>query len=1223
MFKAILIPLYLLAVTPSVTHLPTPPLETTSFYHFQVSSDSISPGSKDDVLVDITITYILRKPCSILIRVMQNEKPITTIDEKPNQAPDSYAIVWDGRDSLGNYVKDGSYELEFCINGDEVESFPIEVSSLIAKINVPKEGVLTRGQVPIFGIACGRNFKKYVVEYAKQDIEDKWVTTKESTIPKADWTQMEDLAIGDETIYGNLATWDTGLTNYYYYDTEVDLSGPYIIRLTVFDEAGNRAFDEVKVDVGKVISFIYGGKVESLDNKVSLRFPEHAIKTPFILFNIQQAGSDCLDNLGGKEGYRLISQIYEIEPEGVSFARPVLLTMHYDSGKIQDKTRLGIYAYEPDLRIWRYLPTEHNKKDKALVAKITSTQNLYAYYAIFERVKEISAPILYDLPLDTQFNIIDVHGEAEMDQRVKIYVNDEKKREVQCDAKTGIFKFSKVLLKNGKNRITARAMDEFGNFSPYSNTVTSSLVLKNPKKVYSIRLKDSEFKEDLRSEEVNIGDSLFIELLGEDADKNSIDATPVLIKNTSIDTSGIEILLLETGFNTGLYRAVVTLSDKIDPAERTLAVQDAGEEIIIRSLADSSKRVIITTKRDEPSILPETLILPTSLVLCQNTFEEGFDEWRTLDGEEGAFLSRDNEVTPDRSFSLKLTNKKYGGSFGAVVRDAPFNVAEYPIISFDYAIPENVKINFLVKTGGRWYDIRFTDDDKIYQRINMVKIGKVENVICDNKWHFAEFNLYEMLRKYTGKRLIERIIMADYDVTGFMKLGYGRNPRGAAFYIDNFVTSKRPLNKSSLRISSVPWEIGINDGSSKEFSNKPISLYQIGDDVSNFPRFMSKKNKKLEIIFNMSEKDLSKDCILGLNFLKSLKEENLKVQVNGSPISYFHMDSARTSLKVLIEQGLLKNGNNTVTIQYHKAKKTLEWDNLSFMEMSTTNWEIGIYDNSNDEFLYEAEVGDDYYVGDAIEDFERAITKSDARTNMHFYLSQEDSQGEYNFFLKAKDWDVRNYDYINFDILLNENKITSVQCPYKDGTTFNIKLDKGLKEGWNVLSLKWKGGGDWVSWDYLRFEPLAISIRKASSSWAIGYNDNSFSEFSHEIDIGDDYFIGSDFKNFERAISIQDPITNIKFYLEKDMLNRDYEFFIKPFDIQPIDIQPKISGVFFEVRVNIQEKGTYNMTPAKEPLRILISKDSLREGENTISLQWLAGCDWVAWDYLKFGPVKK
>lgn len=180
--------------------------------------------------------------------------------------------------------------------------------------------------------------------------------------------------------------------------------------------------------------------------------------------------------------------------------------------------------------------------------------------------------------------------------------------------------------------------------------------------------------------------------------------------------------------------------------------------------------------------------------LFLNTFKNGFDEWSNRDGEVGATLCLDNIATPDGTYCLKLTNKKRGGNFASNIRQTPFDAKKYPIIRFDYKIPTDVKINFLVKVSGRWYDVQFTDDPKEYRykRVNMAGIGKIQGVNADNNWHTAEFNLYEMLRTKTRNHIVEEMIMADWDITGYMKLEFGNNNQGATYYIDNFGIWKDP-----------------------------------------------------------------------------------------------------------------------------------------------------------------------------------------------------------------------------------------------------------------------------------------------------------------------------------------------------------------------------------------------------------------------------------------------
>jgi len=174
--------------------------------------------------------------------------------------------------------------------------------------------------------------------------------------------------------------------------------------------------------------------------------------------------------------------------------------------------------------------------------------------------------------------------------------------------------------------------------------------------------------------------------------------------------------------------------------------------------------------------------------LFRNTFEDGMDEWSNRDGEVGAEVSLDNIATFDGSYCLKLTNKSNGGNLASNVRRTPFDVREYPLVQFDYKISPDVKINFFVKVNGRWYEIGFTDDYNEYKhkRVNISNIGKIEGVIRDSNWHTARFNLHEMLRTKTKNYIVEEIVMADWDLGGYMKLEFGANNKGATYFIDNF-----------------------------------------------------------------------------------------------------------------------------------------------------------------------------------------------------------------------------------------------------------------------------------------------------------------------------------------------------------------------------------------------------------------------------------------------------
>jgi len=177
----------------------------------------------------------------------------------------------------------------------------------------------------------------------------------------------------------------------------------------------------------------------------------------------------------------------------------------------------------------------------------------------------------------------------------------------------------------------------------------------------------------------------------------------------------------------------------------------------------------------------------SSGVLVHCCFEKDLGTFRPRDRFVGAGLLRDNKVTPDGSYCLKLINENFGGNFSCTVMERPFDLREYPLMAFDYRIGPNVKIDFLLKVNGRWYNLQLTDEPiDYYQRdVNIGNLGAIEGIMRDNKWHSAVVDLRQILRRKTRRTKVEEIVLADWDIGGYMKLEFGKNPRGAALWLDN------------------------------------------------------------------------------------------------------------------------------------------------------------------------------------------------------------------------------------------------------------------------------------------------------------------------------------------------------------------------------------------------------------------------------------------------------
>lgn len=365
-----------------------------------------------------------------------------------------------------------------------------------------------------------------------------------------------------------------------------------------------------------------------------------------------------------------------------------------------------------------------------------------------------------------------------------------------------------------------------------------------------------------------------------------------------------------------------------------------------------------------------------------NTFENGLDEWSNRDREVGATLTLDNTATPDGTYCLKLANKKRGGNFASNICQTPFDVRKYPSVRFDYKIPSDVKINFLVKVSGTWYDIQFTDDPKEYkyQRVNMAGIGKIGGAIADNNWHRAEFNLYEMLRTGTRNHIVEEMIMADWDIVGYMKLEFGHNYQGATYYIDNFSISKDPQanttdNNPVMIIDEFNSKENVNllKGNTFTFSDTQ-GLGRIQKLYYNEQPFqkLDKEGYSLHLSYDVSQQNAYAGYITMLNNIDLTEYQTLTFWMKGKQGKETLLIGLRDQLghesKLLVDSYLLQDITTDwqkVTIPLTAFTNIQDWKAIENLNLCFESWigsgEGEIYiDNFQFEKNLEAIVVDDF-----------------------------------------------------------------------------------------------------------------------------------------------------------------------------------------------------------------------------------------------------------------------
>jgi len=261
--------------------------------------------------------------------------------------------------------------------------------TLSAAIVIPSDNCLLRADIPIYGIAGGTNFKRYLLEYGPGNNPNEWHLIEESQVPQNHFsiTQVPSLMQGDLDLRGNLATWNVGLKNWEHLpwhpasDT-TDLNGVYTIRLTTFGRDGERAEDRVTCEVGRVIAQCLPGIVVSSDKKVTLHFPEQSLKAAFRVFSIRPINSE-LPVLPSNQ--KLIGEVYQIKESGESFIKPVTLEMSYALNVAENgySSTFGIFTFNAERNIWVLLNTMRDEDQKVLRTDLTALPSPKAYFAIF------------------------------------------------------------------------------------------------------------------------------------------------------------------------------------------------------------------------------------------------------------------------------------------------------------------------------------------------------------------------------------------------------------------------------------------------------------------------------------------------------------------------------------------------------------------------------------------------------------------------------------------------------------------------------------------------------------------------------------------------------------------------------------------------------------------------------------------------------------------------
>lgn len=160
----------------------------------------------------------------------------------------------------------------------------------------------------------------------------------------------------------------------------------------------------------------------------------------------------------------------------------------------------------------------------------------------------------------------------------------------------------------------------------------------------------------------------------------------------------------------------------------------------------------------------------------------------------GIWSARQNGLERSASFqtvadggerALQITNPQSGGDWTVYATRESFDAAKRPQISFDYRVPQGVKINLFAKIDNIWREIQFTGPRGTNKDHKSNFLGQIEEVQADGQWHSAKFDLLAALKKLNLKTEVQALALAAPD-SDYLFAGLGGNHRGASYWLRNW-----------------------------------------------------------------------------------------------------------------------------------------------------------------------------------------------------------------------------------------------------------------------------------------------------------------------------------------------------------------------------------------------------------------------------------------------------
>ena len=149
----------------------------------------------------------------------------------------------------------------------------------------------------------------------------------------------------------------------------------------------------------------------------------------------------------------------------------------------------------------------------------------------------------------------------------------------------------------------------------------------------------------------------------------------------------------------------------------------------------------------------------------------------------------------------------------------------------------------------------------------------------------------------------------------------------------------------------------------------------------------------------------------------------------------------------------------------------------------------------------------------------------------------------------------------------------------------------------------------------------SVKVQQADGDlFVMGRRDESNREFANEMDVGDNFTAGTAPSTLERAVSVADPKTRIRFYLTRTQAKHPLDFQLTVHAWDGMYAKQEQDGMRLAVLLNDQPVQELVVGASPQTRFSVRLPPMLSEGFNALTLERVGGGDWVTWDRLAFRP---